>query len=224
MPVGYDALPVELTEDAYHIRPPQQLPAHYHQRLNSTDNAVYTRYGFTPAPHGNPAHLYRLSSHKSGNNILKEYNQLFKRKENLSLMHKWDSEDDDEGADIHSSASKSQESGDFGSRTMNMSTRNDRTAFDGYGMNSDSERDRYTGTFAKQDANQSADHGRASSQLEIKTATNKSSFMSNSRTHNKPEPKTVIKANRANVRQSTKQTFRQRMRQEAAPKVPSPSK
>jgi hypothetical protein len=69
-------------------------------------------------------------------------------------MHKWDSEDDDEGADIHSSASKSleQESFDLGSRTMNVSSKNEKMAFDGYGM-SDSERDRYTGTFARQDAN-----------------------------------------------------------------------
>lgn len=48
---------------------------------------------------------------------------LFKRKENLSLTHNWLSEDDDDGADIHSSASKSleQESFDLGSRTMNVS-------------------------------------------------------------------------------------------------------
>jgi hypothetical protein len=70
-------------------------------------------------------------------------------------------------------------------------------------MNSDSDRDRYTGTFARHDANQSADHLNTTI-LESKPKTNQSSFMSTSKTHNKPEPKTVIKANRANVRQSTK--------------------
>lgn len=36
---------------------------------------------------------------------------------------------------------------------MNVETKHERITFDGYGMNSDSDRDRYTGTFAKQDAN-----------------------------------------------------------------------
>jgi len=68
-------------------------------------------------------------------------------------------------------------------------------------MNSDSDKDRYTGTFVKDDANKSADQ---TTILESKPKTNQSSFVSISKTHNKPEPKTVIKANRANVRQSTK--------------------
>ena len=40
------------------------------------------------------------SAKSSGHNVLKEYNQLFKRKEQMKLMHKWDSDDDDECADI----------------------------------------------------------------------------------------------------------------------------
>lgn len=64
-------------------------------------------------------------------------------------MHKWDSEDDDASADIHSSASRSptQESIEFSSNHMNASTVNHISAFDGYGLNIDTE-NRYTGTFA----------------------------------------------------------------------------
>jgi hypothetical protein len=36
--------------------------------------------------------------------VLKEYNKLFKRKEALNLMHRWDSDEDDVGADIESSS------------------------------------------------------------------------------------------------------------------------
>jgi hypothetical protein len=97
------SLPVELTEDAYHIRPsyvPHAFQPQGNIRNNSTDNAV-NGYDYQPYPR-------RISSSKSsGTNLLKEYNSLFKRKENMSLHHKWDSEDDDECADIQSSASKS---------------------------------------------------------------------------------------------------------------------
>lgn len=124
-------------------------------------------------------------------------------------MHKWDSDDDDECADIQSSASKSetQQSFDQDSKANTSLRRQEQLPFDGYGMNTEEDYDRYTGTFAKGEVNHTVDHGRTSN-LSGKKSANKSSFLSINKAHNKPAPQTVTKTNRANVRNSVKQTFK----------------
>ena len=70
-------------------------------------------------------------------------------------------------------------------------------------MHTEEDHDRYTGTFAKGEVNQTVDHGRPSN-LSGKKSANKSSFLSINKTHNKPAPLTVTKTGRANVRNSVK--------------------
>ena len=70
-------------------------------------------------------------------------------------------------------------------------------------MHTEKDHDRYTGTFAKGEVNQTVDHGRPSN-LSGKKSANKSSFLSINKTHNKPAPLTVTKTGRANVRNSVK--------------------
>lgn len=71
-------------------------------------------------------------------------------------MHKWDSDDDDEGADIQSSGSRSETYGDqsfeFQLKISNKK-KHEQTGFEGYGMNTDEDLERHTGTFSKLEVN-----------------------------------------------------------------------
>jgi hypothetical protein len=72
MGTGYDGglntLPVELTEDVYHLNPKRIIRAvNSHQRNHSTDN-VYNNFSSQP----NPSRI--SSARSSGANMLKEYN------------------------------------------------------------------------------------------------------------------------------------------------------
>lgn len=65
-------------------------------------------------------------------------------------MHKWDSEDDDEGADIHSSSSKTQTNdGSMGSVSHLAEHAEQLQTFEGYGLDSSVDAVRYTGTFGE---------------------------------------------------------------------------
>lgn len=131
---------------------------------------------------------------------------MFKRKENVQLLHKWSSEDDDECADIESSGSNGQlqESLDL---PLNNTNSKEPLAFEVSGLDLEIEGDRYTGTFANKNA--ATDKARNSSR-----AKRSRSPSVNHSPHNKPAHKTVIRANRANVRVSQKQSLRQKQRKE----------
>lgn len=49
----------------------------------------------------------RQSSRKKS--VLREYNQLFKRKEVVQLKHKWETDDEDEAADVTDSSNSKSE-------------------------------------------------------------------------------------------------------------------
>lgn len=53
------------------------------------------------SPHSHQA----LRMSRKNNNVLKEYNHLFKRIETVQLKHKWETDDEDGAADVTSSSS-----------------------------------------------------------------------------------------------------------------------
>lgn len=133
----------------------------------------------------------------SGGNVLRDYHMLFKRKEAVTLLHKWSSEDDDEGADIVSSGSGGQEE-----ESLDLPTNFSKEAlnFNISGIDLEIEGDRFTGTFANKVKSPEKPGSRTQRGKPVQDKS-KSPV-------NKPANKAVIKANRANVRMSQKQSLR----------------